>query len=74
MFFLCNFIRISAMMSSQEIGSTNSQNLMDINRPSIIKEKFRHLYINEWAEVADQLDIQDEKENAKVLLDILFVG
>ena len=61
-------------MAAQEIGSTNSQNLMDINRPSVIRDTFRKLYVNGWAELSDTLNIADDKENAELLLQILLVG
>uniref|UniRef100_A0A7M5XEB5 Mitochondria-eating protein C-terminal domain-containing protein n=1 Tax=Clytia hemisphaerica TaxID=252671 RepID=A0A7M5XEB5_9CNID len=64
--------RISSMMMSQEVGTTSSQNLLDINRPSIVKDKFRLLYVNEYNDVLSAWDQLSEKECSDYLLEILF--
>ena len=61
-------------MINQEVGETSSQNLLDINRPSIVKDKFKSLYTMQFNDVLSEWEDKSEKECSKYLLDILFVS
>ena len=60
-------------MMNQEIGGTTSENLLDKNRPSVVKQNFKELYTNHFNEVLCEWKDLSEKECAEYLLPILKV-
>ena len=61
-------------MMNQEVGSTSSQNLLDNNRPTVVKQNFKDLYTQHFNEVLCDWEELSEKECASYLIPILKVN
>lgn len=66
------------MMAAQEIGRRDAhENLMDSNRPSVIADKWRSLYLNEYgmlSAVIHETTGMEEQEICIMLVNILEVS
>ena len=61
-------------MMNQEVGSTSSQNLLDNNRPTVVKQSFKDLYTQRFNDVLSEWEDLSEKECANYLIPILKVN
>ena len=59
---------------NQEVGSTSSQNLLDNNRPTVVKQSFKDLYTQRFNDVLSEWEDLSEKECANYLIPILKVN